>query len=569
LGNDGIITALAGALERGLTMNVGLRGGVAFAVAFFAVGLDVSPARADQKPHCWCKIVKSDCGACSDRCVVRDFGAIAQFRVLQQNKDGLCKDACAAKLASLGEGEACAGLASGLRVPMPWSGELHGCARVGASGKHTKGQRRFSCTAQNSAPAVPAGYWKLTFADEFKGKPANATPEVAACYDRTPKCIPYYLGGLQDCPAEAHANLRHLDKCTWTTLIKNNWMMKESEVNAFDARAVTVDPNVDDGVLILSAHGVRPDGSLYPAPAAKQNKGKWVSPKPYLRNRAPGYDCVWIDDPWSGKPLRSRCSIISGAVLSQDQSSVPGGAKGFKQKYGKFVWRAKMPYGPGSFPALWMLPQSGHWPSAGEIDILESYKDGDYVNQGYISGVCAPWNVPNLGFDECKSKGGKSYFQTIYRHHNKPPAHNRAEFWAGYHTFGVEWDPDVIRFTIDGVVTKELKNLDLAVSTPEKQKRTFWNRLFPTTFEKQLPIHIPDREYFLIMNQTVKRDGKHEYPNPAAFVPQKLMIDWVRAYQKCATVEDFCPIGGTFETATNRCTGLRGGGSYVSACSRH
>jgi hypothetical protein len=527
---------------------------------------EVTWAKAPSGPHCWCRIVKSDCGTCSDKCVVKDYGSIARFRILQQNKDGLCKAACAAKLGAMSEADACAGLA-GLRVPLPWSGGIHACARVGAVGKHRAGDRRISCAA-GGAPTLPAGYWKLTFADEFKGKPANASGEVAACYDRVPKCVPYYLGGLQDCPAETHANLRHLDKCTWTVLIKNNWMMKDDQVNAFDARAVAVDPELDDGVLILSAHGVRPDGSLYPVPPARKVGGKLVARKPYLREPAPGYDCVWVDDPWSGKPLRSRCSIISGAVLSQDFSA-QGGPRGFKQKYGKFLWRAKMPYGPGSFPALWMLPQSGPWPSAGEIDVLESYTDGDYVNQGFIGGICDAGNVPNLGFDECKARGGRSFYQTIYRHHNKPPRNAPNPFWASYHVFGVEWDAQGMRFSIDGNTTFAFKHQDLAVSTPEKTKRTFWNRIFPTTFEKQLPIHIPDREFFLIMNQTVHKDGKHKFPNPQDFVPQKLVIDWVRAYQLCATMEDFCPQGGEFDAASGACRGLRGGGSYPSPCQRH
>lgn len=42
--------------------------------------------------------------------------------------------------------------------------------------------------------------------------------------------------------------------------------------------------------------------------------------------------------------------------------------------YGRFEVRAKVPYGRGTWPAVWMLPTDwvyGGWPNSGEIDILE------------------------------------------------------------------------------------------------------------------------------------------------------------------------------------------------------
>ena len=57
-----------------------------------------------------------------------------------------------------------------------------------------------------------------------------------------------------------------------------------------------------------------------------------------------------------------------------------GATSGFK--YGKFEMRAKMPRGPGAWPAFWLMPVSptcpyiggsryGGWPTGGEIDIAE------------------------------------------------------------------------------------------------------------------------------------------------------------------------------------------------------
>lgn len=39
--------------------------------------------------------------------------------------------------------------------------------------------------------------------------------------------------------------------------------------------------------------------------------------------------------------------------------------------YGFYEVRAKLPCGRGAWPAIWMLPSSGKWPDAGEIDIME------------------------------------------------------------------------------------------------------------------------------------------------------------------------------------------------------
>src|SRR3990172_8079735 len=43
-------------------------------------------------------------------------------------------------------------------------------------------------------------------------------------------------------------------------------------------------------------------------------------------------------------------------------------------KYGRVEVRAKVPYGRGMWPAIWMLPtdwEYGGWPMSGEIDIME------------------------------------------------------------------------------------------------------------------------------------------------------------------------------------------------------
>jgi beta-glucanase (GH16 family) len=50
---------------------------------------------------------------------------------------------------------------------------------------------------------------------------------------------------------------------------------------------------------------------------------------------------------------------------------VPGGAHGFSQRYGYFEMKAKLPDGPGVWPAFWLASNSK--PTSPEIDIVEYY----------------------------------------------------------------------------------------------------------------------------------------------------------------------------------------------------
>ena len=43
--------------------------------------------------------------------------------------------------------------------------------------------------------------------------------------------------------------------------------------------------------------------------------------------------------------------------------------------YGRVEVRAKVPFGQGFWPAIWLLPRSAPWPAGGEIDIMEARGD--------------------------------------------------------------------------------------------------------------------------------------------------------------------------------------------------
>ena len=62
--------------------------------------------------------------------------------------------------------------------------------------------------------------------------------------------------------------------------------------------------------------------------------------------------------------------------------------------YGTFSAWIKMPQGSGLWPAFWLCGD-GHWPEAGEIDIVEGYSDNEYIRWAtpYFPWIIPHWNV--------------------------------------------------------------------------------------------------------------------------------------------------------------------------------
>lgn len=539
---------------------------VAFACVVALVAGAAPPAAAT--PNCWCKEHKSDCGDCQPGCVVRDFGAIAEFRPLQLHKDDLCKAACRDKIATASETSICADLATNLSVPRPWGGEVQGCWAVGTASYRADARRTVSCPALPPPTGVtyppPGGkYWKTTHFDDFKGKPAGASPEVAACYDRAPSCATFYVSGPASCPAEAVDGLRGLDKCTWTVLEKQNWMGPDTA--RFDARQVRVDPARDNGVLVLSARAVSPSGAYLPTGPTKTKDGQVLAEKPYVKRKdwEAGYDCEAVPDAWNGTPQRIKCPIVASAVVSQRYA---GGPAGFAQKFGRLSTRAKLAYGAGSYPALWMLPVEGSWPGGGELDIVESPPDGDYVWQTLHSGVCAPALLADLNPDACLAGGGARWKQlkdSARLYVKDIPV--KTPYWNSFHEFSVEWDETTLRFLVDGLQTVEVKHRDYVRSTKTGVAHHWWNK---SKWEQWMPIHVPQTAFHWILNIAVhEHDGR--FPNPKNFVPQEQLIDWVKAEAVCVTREDFCPTGGDFDVPSSQCKNPGGQpATYPSPCRR-
>lgn len=162
----------------------------------------------------------------------------------------------------------------------------------------------------------------------------------------------------------------------------------------------------------------------------------------------------------------------------------------FTLTYGRIEARIKIPYGQGLWPAFWMLgadiSQVG-WPACGEIDIMENIGREPAVIHGTIHGP---------GYS-----GGKG-LEASYSLLNGRVADE-------FHTFAVEWEPNSIRFYVDGVLYKTRTPADLPANTK-------W---------------VFDHPFFILLNVAVGGSWPGS-PDPTTTFPQRMTVDYVRVYQR-------------------------------------
>ncbi len=173
----------------------------------------------------------------------------------------------------------------------------------------------------------------------------------------------------------------------------------------------------------------------------------------------------------------------------------------FSQKYGKFEIRAKLPTGKGLWPAIWMLPTNpkyGAWAASGEIDIMELHGSDPSTVAGTIHyGATWPSNVYT----------GKSY--TL-------PNNGTAADW---HTYGLEWTPGEISWTVDGKVYETQNNwYSHGLNQPA-------DYAYPAPF---------DQPFHFLLNLAVggNFDGN---PDSSTQFPAQMKVDYVRAYKMAQT----------------------------------
>jgi beta-glucanase (GH16 family) len=112
-------------------------------------------------------------------------------------------------------------------------------------------------------------------------------------------------------------------------------------------------------------------------------------------------------------------SLESSANGSSYTSGIVTSLQRAQFSYGYFEIRAKLPRGQGVFPAFWLTNDNTL-----EIDAIELL--GDRPARGYMT----------------LHRDNEQVFQE---------AHDGVDLSAGYHTYGVDWQPTYVRWYVDGV----------------------------------------------------------------------------------------------------------------------
>lgn len=162
----------------------------------------------------------------------------------------------------------------------------------------------------------------------------------------------------------------------------------------------------------------------------------------------------------------------------------------FTQKYGRFEAKIKLPYGPGIWPAFWMLGDNNAtdgWPTCGEIDIMEE--------KGYQPNIIAG-SLHGPGYS-----GGNAITQNF--------GFENMRFDAGFHIYAVEWSEDKIDFFVDDVLYNRIKR-------SEVEAKGKW---------------VYDHPFYIILNVAVGGNYVGS-PTSATEFPQNMYVDYVRVYKK-------------------------------------
>ncbi len=183
---------------------------------------------------------------------------------------------------------------------------------------------------------------------------------------------------------------------------------------------------------------------------------------------------------------------IKNPDTSSDQRSfLTGGiySKGkFAFQYGKIEIRAKLGGAQGAWPAMWMLAERnkyGKYPKNGEIDIME-----------------------HLNFDKIIYQTTHSYYTLELKQKDRPPHGGTAKLDPNqFNTFGLQWYPDKLVFTLNG-------------------KETFAYPRISGVNISQWPY---DQPFYILIDQQLGGSWVGKI-NPSN-LPVQMEIDWVKVYQ--------------------------------------
>ncbi|MDG1041213.1 MAG: glycoside hydrolase family 16 protein [Flavobacteriaceae bacterium] len=199
----------------------------------------------------------------------------------------------------------------------------------------------------------------------------------------------------------------------------------------------------------------------------------------------------------------------------------------FKQAYGRFEARIKVPGGSGLWPAFWLLGENfdvDGWPQCGEIDIMEYRRQEPTKVSGSIHG-------PGYsGETDPQGQVTKSY----------DLGNNRYD--AGFHVFGIEWGPEYINYYIDDVLYNQITPSDIEV-TPADVVYTLNDAVEAVEATEESPAveaveatdvtgdWVFNKPFYIIINLAVGGNFPGN-PDDGETFPQNMLVDYVRVYNQ-------------------------------------
>ena len=177
---------------------------------------------------------------------------------------------------------------------------------------------------------------------------------------------------------------------------------------------------------------------------------------------------------WDG----TTYDYTSGMITTGRESSDKTLPAKFLFQYGYAEIRARIPMGKGLWPAFWLLPATHI--SRPEIDVMEIL--GDEPNTVHM-------NFHYLNADESRGDSGKVWTGT--------------DFFTGWHTIAVDWQPDYIIWYVDGI--ERWRFMDAA--------------------------RVPSEPLYLIANLAVGGDWPGS-PDASTPFPSYFEIDYIRVWTR-------------------------------------
>jgi beta-glucanase (GH16 family) len=158
--------------------------------------------------------------------------------------------------------------------------------------------------------------------------------------------------------------------------------------------------------------------------------------------------------------------------------------------YGRVEARMKLPRGQGLWPAFWLLGANISevgWPNCGEIDVMESRGAQPALAYGSLHGP---------GY----SGGGA--ISNVFR------AAAGATLADAMHVYAAEWDPDEVRWSVDGVI---------------------YGRAHATRLRSGQRWVLDGHPFFVVLDLAV--GGNYGgAPDATTPFPQSLLVDYVRLF---------------------------------------